>query len=136
MVVKEISDSTAGIDFRGMIEVLTIEDIDLEMEVKMTILVEGAAEIEVRVRILVKVITAQGAKCQNVGIVELNVGIRVFEKPWMCHVLADLEYPCILGMDFISGSKNFSDFDRESLAIPNSQIDKVVKTIHEGNVWK
>ncbi|GFY32088.1 uncharacterized protein TNCV_2622251 [Trichonephila clavipes] len=56
MAVKEISGSTAGIDFRGIIEDLTIEDTNLEMGVKMTILVQGTAEIEVRVRILVKAI--------------------------------------------------------------------------------
>ncbi|GFW39500.1 uncharacterized protein TNCV_3908091 [Trichonephila clavipes] len=79
-----------------------------------------------------QVITAQGAKCQNIGIVELNIRIREFEKPWLVHVLADLEYPCILGVDIISESKNILDFDRESLAIPDSQIDKVVKTTEEG----
>ncbi|GFV65179.1 retrovirus-related Pol polyprotein from transposon opus [Trichonephila clavipes] len=42
--------------------------------------------------------------------------------------------PCILGVDFICGSKIILDFDRKSLAIPDSQIDKVVKTIEEGNV--
>ncbi|GFS67895.1 retrovirus-related Pol polyprotein from transposon 297 [Trichonephila clavipes] len=52
----------------------------------------------------------------------------------MFHVLADLEYPCILGVDFISGSKINLDFDRKWLAIPDSQIDTVVKTIEEGNV--
>ncbi|GFX96378.1 uncharacterized protein TNCV_2054971 [Trichonephila clavipes] len=52
----------------------------------------------------------------------------------MFHVLADLEYPCILGVAFISGSKIILDFDRKSLAIPDSQIDKVVKTIDEWNV--
>ncbi|GFW94213.1 uncharacterized protein TNCV_1979531 [Trichonephila clavipes] len=109
-----------------MIEDLTIEDTNLEMGVKMTILVEGTAEIEV--------ITAQGAKCQNVGIVELNVRIREFEKPCLFHVLADLEYPCVLGVDFVSGSKIILDFDRKSLAIPDSQIDTEVKTIEEGNV--
>ncbi|GFX46351.1 uncharacterized protein TNCV_238131 [Trichonephila clavipes] len=81
-----------------------------------------------------QVITAQGAKCWNVGIRELNVRIREFEKPWVFHVLADLEYPCILGVDFTSGSKIILDFDRKSLAIPDSQIDKVVTTIEEGNV--
>ncbi|GFV21387.1 retrovirus-related Pol polyprotein from transposon 297 [Trichonephila clavipes] len=48
MAVKEINVPTAGIDFRGMIEDLTIDDTNLEMGVKMTILVEGTAEIEVR----------------------------------------------------------------------------------------
>ncbi|GFT99049.1 uncharacterized protein TNCV_3794251 [Trichonephila clavipes] len=52
----------------------------------------------------------------------------------MFHVLADLEYPCILEMDFISGTKIILDFGRKSLVIAVSQIDKVVKTIEEGNV--
>ncbi|GFX23635.1 uncharacterized protein TNCV_3595771 [Trichonephila clavipes] len=50
-------------------------------------------------------------------------------QPWLFHVLADLEYPCILGIDFIGGSKIILDFDRKSLAIPDSQINKVVKTV-------
>ncbi|GFU65136.1 uncharacterized protein TNCV_4056061 [Trichonephila clavipes] len=58
-----------------------------------------------------QVITAQEAKCQNVGIVELNVRIREFEKFWMFHVLADLVYPCILWVDLTSGSKIILDFD-------------------------
>ncbi|GFT39170.1 uncharacterized protein TNCV_3686711 [Trichonephila clavipes] len=53
IAVKEISGSRAGIDFRRMIEDLTIGDINLEMEVKKTILVEGTTEIGVRVKILV-----------------------------------------------------------------------------------
>ncbi|GFT07866.1 uncharacterized protein TNCV_1214431 [Trichonephila clavipes] len=76
-----------------------------------------------------QVITAQRAKCRNMGVVELNIRIRDFEKPWLFHVLADLEYPCILGIDFIGGSKIILDFDRKSLAIPDSQIIKVVKTL-------
>ncbi|GFX74808.1 uncharacterized protein TNCV_636351 [Trichonephila clavipes] len=80
----------------------------------------------------VQVIRTQGAKCQNIGIVELNVRIREFEKPWLLHVLADLEYPCILAVDFRSGSKIILDFDRKSLVIPDSQIDTVVKRIEEG----
>ncbi|GFY20996.1 uncharacterized protein TNCV_3990401 [Trichonephila clavipes] len=80
-----------------------------------------------------EVITAQGAKCLNVGIVELNVRIRKSEKPWLFHVLADLEYPCILGVDFINGSKIILDLDRKSLVIPDSQVDKVFKIIEDGN---
>ncbi|GFX01253.1 uncharacterized protein TNCV_4582191 [Trichonephila clavipes] len=76
-----------------------------------------------------QVITAQGAKCRNMGVVELNIRIRDFEKLWLFHVLADLEYPRILGIDFIGGSKIILDFDRKSLAIPDSQINKVVKTV-------
>ncbi|GFW16753.1 uncharacterized protein TNCV_1639891 [Trichonephila clavipes] len=81
-----------------------------------------------------QVITAQGARCQNIGVVELNIRIREFEKPWLFHVLADLEYPCILGIDFIGGSKIILDFDRKSLAIPDSQLDKVVKMVEEEKV--
>ncbi|GFX06337.1 uncharacterized protein TNCV_505561 [Trichonephila clavipes] len=51
----------------------------------------------------------------NVGIIELNMRIKEFVKPWMFHVLADLEYPCIFGVDFISGSKIVLDFDRKAL---------------------
>ncbi|GFY30378.1 retrovirus-related Pol polyprotein from transposon 297 [Trichonephila clavipes] len=81
-----------------------------------------------------QVITAQGAKCRNMGVVELNIRIRDFEKPSLFHVLADLEYPCILGIDFIGGSKIILDFDRKSLAIPDSQINKVVKTVETEKV--
>ncbi|GFW18658.1 uncharacterized protein TNCV_1369121 [Trichonephila clavipes] len=62
-------------------------------------------------------------------VVELNIRIRDFEKPWLFHVLADLEYPRILGIDFIGGSKVILNFDRKSLTIPDSQINKVVKTV-------
>ncbi|GFT18242.1 hypothetical protein TNCV_710541 [Trichonephila clavipes] len=48
IAVKEISGSRAGIGFKTMIADLTIGDINLEIEVKMTILVEGAKEIGVR----------------------------------------------------------------------------------------
>ncbi|GFX44238.1 uncharacterized protein TNCV_4120341 [Trichonephila clavipes] len=76
-----------------------------------------------------QVITAHGAECRNMGAVELNIRIRDFEKPWLFHVSADLEYPCILGIDFTSKSKIILDFDRKSLAIPDSQINKVVITV-------
>ncbi|GFW98292.1 uncharacterized protein TNCV_1091701 [Trichonephila clavipes] len=81
-----------------------------------------------------QVITAQEAKCQNIGVVGLNIRIREFEKPWLIHVMADLEYPCIVGIDFIGESKIILDFDRKSLAIPDSQNDKVVKTAEEEKV--
>ncbi|GFY32944.1 uncharacterized protein TNCV_2876931 [Trichonephila clavipes] len=67
----------------------------------------------------------------NVEILELwlNIRIREFEKPWLFHVLAHLEYPCILGIDFIGGSKIILDFDQKSLAVPDSQINKVVNKV-------
>ncbi|GFU07135.1 retrovirus-related Pol polyprotein from transposon 297, partial [Trichonephila clavipes] len=70
---------------------------------------------------------AQGAKCRNMGVVELNIRIRDFKKPWLFHVLADLEYPCILGIFFIGGSKIIFDFDRNSLAIQESQVEDINK---------
>ncbi|GFT03721.1 uncharacterized protein TNCV_1102621 [Trichonephila clavipes] len=54
--VKEISGSRAGIGFKTMIADLTIGDINLKIEVKMTILVEETKEIEVRVKILVEAV--------------------------------------------------------------------------------
>ncbi|GFT55859.1 uncharacterized protein TNCV_1053211 [Trichonephila clavipes] len=63
------------------------------------------------------------------GFVKLNIRIRDFEKHWLFHVLADLEYQCILEIDFIGGSKIILDLDRKPLAIPDSQINKVVKKV-------
>ncbi|GFT08801.1 uncharacterized protein TNCV_663421 [Trichonephila clavipes] len=56
IAVKEISGPRAGIGFKTMIEDLTIGDINSEIEVKMTVLVEGTKEIGVRVKILVEAI--------------------------------------------------------------------------------
>ncbi|GFV04437.1 uncharacterized protein TNCV_920571 [Trichonephila clavipes] len=78
-----------------------------------------------------QVITAQGAKYQNI-VVELNIRIREFEKPWLFNVLADLEYPCILGIDFIGKSKITLDFDWKSLTIKDSQVEDI--TVDEGNL--
>ncbi|GFT08614.1 uncharacterized protein TNCV_661871 [Trichonephila clavipes] len=66
------------------------------------------------------------------GVVELNIRIREFKKPWLFHVLANLEYPCILGIDFICGSKILLDFDRKSLAIQESQVEDI--RIDDGNL--
>ncbi|GFV28722.1 uncharacterized protein TNCV_3986721 [Trichonephila clavipes] len=79
-----------------------------------------------------QVITAQGANCRNMGVVELNIRIRDFKKPWLFHVLANLEYPCILGIDFIGGSKIILDFDRKSLAIQESQVEDI--KVDDGNL--
>ncbi|GFU86062.1 uncharacterized protein TNCV_654561 [Trichonephila clavipes] len=56
IAVKEISGSRAGIGFKTIIKDLTIGDINVDTEVKKTILVEGTKEIGVRVKILVEVI--------------------------------------------------------------------------------
>ncbi|GFX28754.1 uncharacterized protein TNCV_4249931 [Trichonephila clavipes] len=66
------------------------------------------------------------------GVVELNIRIRDFEKPWWFHVLANLKYPCILGIDFIGGSRIILDFDRKSLAIQESQVEDI--KIDDGNL--
>ncbi|GFV52538.1 uncharacterized protein TNCV_1918561 [Trichonephila clavipes] len=79
-----------------------------------------------------QMISAQGAKCRNMRVVELNIRIRDFEKPWLFHVLADLEYPCILGIDFIGGSKIILDFDWKSLAIQDSHVEDI--KVDEGNL--
>ncbi|GFX25107.1 uncharacterized protein TNCV_2752821 [Trichonephila clavipes] len=54
IAVKAINGSRTEIGFKTMIEDLTIGDINLEIEVKMTILVEGTKEMWVRVKILVE----------------------------------------------------------------------------------
>ncbi|GFY33418.1 uncharacterized protein TNCV_2226881 [Trichonephila clavipes] len=79
-----------------------------------------------------QVITTQRAKCRNMGVVELNIRILDFENPWLFHVLADLEYPCILGIDFIGGSKIILDCDRKSLVIQESQVEDI--KVDDGNL--
>ncbi|GFX78976.1 uncharacterized protein TNCV_3912641 [Trichonephila clavipes] len=76
--------------------------------------------------------TAQGANCRNMGVVELNIRIRGFKKPWLFHVLANLEHPCLFGIDFIGGSKIILDFDRKSSAIQESQVEDI--KIDDGNL--
>ncbi|GFW05496.1 hypothetical protein TNCV_436771 [Trichonephila clavipes] len=66
------------------------------------------------------------------GVVELNIRIRDFKKPWLFQVLAYLEYLCILGIDFIDGSKIILDFDWKSLAIQESQVEDI--KIDDGNL--
>ncbi|GFT39770.1 uncharacterized protein TNCV_4869401 [Trichonephila clavipes] len=66
------------------------------------------------VELLYVPMTAQGAKCRNIGIVELQIRIREFRKPAQFHILVDLEYPCILGVDFTRGSKIVLDFDKKN----------------------
>ncbi|GFX89659.1 uncharacterized protein TNCV_3710911 [Trichonephila clavipes] len=46
--------------------------------------------------------------------------------------IKDLEYPCILGIDFIGGSKIILDFDRKSLAIQETQVEDI--TIDDRNL--
>ncbi|GFT43155.1 hypothetical protein TNCV_5120041 [Trichonephila clavipes] len=58
-VKKKISGSRAGIGLKTMIADLTIGDINLEIEVKMAILVEGTKEIGVRVKILVEAVESK-----------------------------------------------------------------------------
>ncbi|GFX74599.1 uncharacterized protein TNCV_1158161 [Trichonephila clavipes] len=56
IAVKEISGSRSRIDFKTMIEDLTIGDINLQIEVKMTLLVEGTKGIGVRMKSLVEAV--------------------------------------------------------------------------------
>ncbi|GFV11114.1 hypothetical protein TNCV_2718581 [Trichonephila clavipes] len=71
---------------------------------------------------------------RNVGIVELQVRVREFMKPLLFHVLEDLEYPCILGVDFIRESKIVLDFDRKSLEILDSQVENIIPPVEKDNL--
>ncbi|GFX78971.1 retrovirus-related Pol polyprotein from transposon gypsy [Trichonephila clavipes] len=66
------------------------------------------------------------SKYGSCGIKYSNTGFR---KALVAPCVADLLYPCIVGIDFIGGSKIYLDFDPKSLVIPNSQINKVVKKV-------
>ncbi|GFW99962.1 retrovirus-related Pol polyprotein from transposon 17.6 [Trichonephila clavipes] len=74
-----------------------------------------------------KVVTAQGAPCSHLGRVELQIRIREFQKPWEFHILDNMQYQCILGIDFMKASRLTLDFDQKSLIIPDHLIKQVPK---------
>ncbi|GFT34325.1 retrovirus-related Pol polyprotein from transposon opus [Trichonephila clavipes] len=74
-----------------------------------------------------RVVTAQGAPCCHLGQVELQIRIREFQKTWEFHILNNMQYQCILGIDFMKESKLTLDFDQKSLIIPDNQIKQLEK---------
>ncbi|GFX70648.1 retrovirus-related Pol polyprotein from transposon 297 [Trichonephila clavipes] len=74
-----------------------------------------------------RVVTAQGAPCCHLGRVELQIRIRKFQKTWEFHILNNMQYQCILGIDFMKESKLTLDFDQKSLIIPDDQIKQLPK---------
>ncbi|GFX18696.1 retrovirus-related Pol polyprotein from transposon opus [Trichonephila clavipes] len=73
-----------------------------------------------------RVVTAQGAPCCHLGRVELQIRIREFQKTWEFHILNNMQYQCILGIDFME-SKLTLDFDQKSLIISDDQIKQLPK---------
>ncbi|GFW32855.1 uncharacterized protein TNCV_1774231 [Trichonephila clavipes] len=57
------------------------------------------------------VVTAQGAPCCLLGRVELQIRIRDFQKTWEFHILDNMQYQCILGIDFMKDSRLTLDFN-------------------------
>ncbi|GFT99387.1 retrovirus-related Pol polyprotein from transposon 17.6 [Trichonephila clavipes] len=74
-----------------------------------------------------RVVTAEGAPCCHLGWVELQIRIREFQKNWEFHILNNMQYQCILGIDFMKESKLTLDFDQKSLIIPDNQIKQLPK---------
>ncbi|GFW32407.1 transposon Tf2-6 polyprotein [Trichonephila clavipes] len=74
-----------------------------------------------------RVVTAQGALCCHLGRVELKIRIREFQRNWEFHILNNMQYQCILGIDFMKESKLTLDFDQKSLIIPDDQIKQLTK---------
>ncbi|GFY23807.1 uncharacterized protein TNCV_3536011 [Trichonephila clavipes] len=74
-----------------------------------------------------RVMTAQGAPCCHLGRIELQIRIREFQKTWEFHILNNMQYQCILGIDFMKESKLTLDFDQKSLIIPDDQIKQLPK---------
>ncbi|GFW57847.1 uncharacterized protein TNCV_2927661 [Trichonephila clavipes] len=60
-----------------------------------------------------RVVTAQGAPCSHLGRIELHIRIREFQKPWEFHILDNMQYQCILGIDFMKASRLTLDFDQK-----------------------
>ncbi|GFV09332.1 retrovirus-related Pol polyprotein from transposon 297 [Trichonephila clavipes] len=46
-----------------------------------------------------RVVTVQGAPCSHLDRVELQIRIREFQKPWEFHILDNMQYQCILGIN-------------------------------------
>ncbi|GFX49574.1 retrovirus-related Pol polyprotein from transposon 297 [Trichonephila clavipes] len=74
-----------------------------------------------------RVVTAQGAPCCHLGRDELQIRIREFQKTWEFHILNNMQYQCILGIDFMKESKLTLDFDQKSRIIPDAQIKQLPK---------
>ncbi|GFT99849.1 retrovirus-related Pol polyprotein from transposon 297 [Trichonephila clavipes] len=74
-----------------------------------------------------RVVTAQGAPCSHLGRVELQIRIREFQKPWEFNILDNMQYQCILGIDFMKASRLTLDFDQKSLIIPENLIKQLPK---------
>ncbi|GFU98630.1 retrovirus-related Pol polyprotein from transposon 297 [Trichonephila clavipes] len=74
-----------------------------------------------------RVVTAQGDPCSHLGRVELQIRIREFQKPWEFHILDNMQYQCILGIDFMKASRLTLDFDQKSLIIPDNLIKQLPK---------
>ncbi|GFV68744.1 uncharacterized protein TNCV_694121 [Trichonephila clavipes] len=72
-----------------------------------------------------RVVTAQRSPCSHLGRVELQIRMREFQKPWEFHILDNMQYQCILGIDFMKASRLTLDFDQKSLIIPDNQINPV-----------
>ncbi|GFX67931.1 uncharacterized protein TNCV_1974321 [Trichonephila clavipes] len=47
------------------------------------------------------VVTAQEETCCHLGRIELQIRIRDFQKTWEFHILDNMQYQCILGIDFM-----------------------------------
>ncbi|GFU13308.1 hypothetical protein TNCV_3843131 [Trichonephila clavipes] len=71
--------------------------------------------------------TAQGAPFCQLGRVELQIQIREFQKTWEFYILNNMQYQCILGIDFMKESKLTYDFKQKSLIIPDDQIKQLPK---------
>ncbi|GFT72249.1 retrovirus-related Pol polyprotein from transposon 297 [Trichonephila clavipes] len=74
-----------------------------------------------------RVVTAQGAPCSHLGRIELQIRIREFQKPWELHILDNMQYQCILGIDFMKVSRLTLDFDQKSLIIPDNLTKQLPK---------
>ncbi|GFT79327.1 retrovirus-related Pol polyprotein from transposon opus [Trichonephila clavipes] len=68
-----------------------------------------------------------GSPCSHLGRVELQIRIREFQKPWEFHILDNMQYQCILGIDFMKASRLTLDFDQKSLIIPDHLIKQMPK---------
>ncbi|GFY16156.1 retrovirus-related Pol polyprotein from transposon opus [Trichonephila clavipes] len=77
-----------------------------------------------------RVVTAQGAPCCHLDRIKLQIQVRELQKIWEFHILNNMQFQCILGIDFMKESKLTLDFDQKSLIIPDTQL-KQLQTIEK-----
>ena len=76
----------------------------------------------------ISVNTAQRQECVNKDQIQLKVEIQAVKTVWTFHVIEGLQFPCIIGVDFLN--ENEVDLKFSSQAITIRKESKIVQPLH------